>query len=140
MISSRNFNLKEIAHRELPQDMFYHTAAAYEMGIMQMIRFLIKKKFQKDIPITITSGYRSQEVNDNTPGSAKNSNHIWGLDDKFRLRVANDFTVDGSQIDPHTVYLYLKEVLGGEIELIYYEKTKHFHVSPSQAKEAFVQK
>ena len=139
-LASRNFTITEITHRELPQDMFYHNAAAFQMGAMQMIRNLIKKRFQKDIPITITSGYRSQEVNNNTPGSAKKSNHIWGLDDGFRLKTANDFVVDGSQVDPYEVYCYLKDVLGGEIELIYYEKTKHFHISPSQAKEAFIQR
>ena len=121
-LASRNFTLDSIAHRPLPQDMFYHTAGAFQMGCMEMIQGLINKRFKKHVKITITSGYRSAEVNSATPGAANNSNHIWGLDDGFKLKTANDFVVDGSQVDPLEVYNYLKEVLGGESELIYYPK------------------
>ena len=106
---------------------------------MQIIRDLICKKFGQDIAITITSGYRSPDVNNATKGAAKDSMHIWRLGENLNFLCACDFTVDGSKVDPQKVYEFLKDVLGGYSELIYYpsEGDKHFHYSPSLKKEPF---
>lgn len=141
MFRSLNFSSEEIAHRPIPMDnesLWLEPCSYFQMGVMQTVRNLISKKFGKDIPITITSGYRSPTINETVPGAAKNSMHIWRLGDNFGLYCANDFIVDGSKVDPKKVYEFLVEVLGGYVELIYYPKDHHFHLSASIKKEAFV--
>ncbi len=142
MFSSRNFSLKEISHRPIPMDseaLWLEACGYFQMGIMQMIRDLISKKFGVDVPITPTSGYRNPTINEATPGAAKNSLHMWRIAEGMQLYCACDFTVDGSKVDPKKVYEFLVEVLGGFGELIYYPKDHHFHYSASVKKEPFIQ-
>lgn len=123
------------------QVFFIEACACFQTGCMQVVRDLISKKFVPDDPtgitITITSGYRNPTINALTPGAAPNSMHLWRLGEGMSFLTANDFVIDGSKADPEKVFEYLKSVLGGYCELIFYPQDKHFHISFSLKKEPF---
>jgi len=100
---------------------------------MQAIRDNLKQHFKVDIPIRITSGYRSKATNSMTANASDTSYHIWRLEASksnggLSLVTAVDFTV---KLPPHIsmeqVYNYLKSTVLGEF---YWDKSEHRWVNP----------
>jgi hypothetical protein len=60
---------------------------------LQTLRDRLSKKYNRDIPISVTSGYRSPELNKKIGGS-KTSAHMKGLAADFKI---HGFTVSQSQ-------------------------------------------
>lgn len=74
---TKNFNLQEVIHTPIeafPEELL--PIAMYQMARMQAIRDAATVYFGKEVPITITSGYRSEQHNEST-GGADDSFHIW---------------------------------------------------------------
>ncbi len=104
IFSSRNFSAKEIAHKSIdtdPDNSFLFEAVHYQMGWMQAIRDYLCHYFKKEVPIEITSGYRSVAYN-KVIGGVANSLHIWrlGVPNQYGLTMitACDFRPKGVDI------------------------------------------
>lgn len=86
-IRSRNFNLREILHRNRDVTDDIITVGIYRMGYMQALRDMLGK------PIVITSGNRDLDYN-RSIGSSDKSFHRYRIENG-RLIGANDFKVMG---------------------------------------------
>jgi uncharacterized protein YcbK (DUF882 family) len=87
----RNFSLQEIIHspiEDFPKELV--PLAMYRMAAMQRLRDAACAYFKKEVPIIITSGYRSFAYNKEIGGS-ENSLHIWRFSPDGTFVCANDY-------------------------------------------------
>lgn len=82
---------------------------------LSLLRFVLKEKFGKVIPIYVNSGYRCQKHNDSISNSSRDSRHVLGW--------AADIRVDG--LDPVLLGLY---AAGVGLRVGYYKNFVHVDV------------
>lgn len=139
VFASRSFSAREIAHSELPSNedsSYLFEFAHFQQGYMQAIRDYLCFYFKKEVPITITSGYRDIEKN-KAVGGVPNSMHIWrvGTPNQHGLQMitANDFRPRGISLKEAFEAL---EWVKGEV---YLNTPKMIiHVSPFEEEPHFV--
>lgn len=121
--SHRNFTLNEVIHQTnaFPAELL--PIAYTAMGDIQRLRDYLSFKMDEDIPLVITSGYRSPKYN-KTVGGSKNSHHVWRIVDN-RMIYALDFYSPKLRAD--ILYDLARPVVQGET---YLHREKQFvHMS-----------
>ena len=120
--------MHEIIHSDpaqFPEELY--TIAMYQMGRLQGLRDAACEHFGKQIPITITSGYRSPDYNDSIGGSP-NSFHKWRYNPDGTFICANDTTV--SRIPMSDWFEFVSKWTFGET---YWHRRKNFvHIATEQ--------
>ena len=125
---TRNFTLAEAIHSDrdsFPEELL--PIAYCAMGTIQSLRDVLQ------IPITITSGYRSSGHNQ-AIGGAKNSRHIWRYEPDGRMVFALDIT--SSKLTAQELFEKLKSLVNGETYL--HKKLQFVHISPQEIDEEWV--
>lgn len=136
LIKSRDFDTKEVARSAMIVDDIGMVLTGYAMGYVQVLRDACAKKFGKRFQgLEVTSSNRNG-YNDQVPGSAKNSHHIWRIDSDRKLHVALDLKPKG--ITLHEFYNLAVTICRGEIYLNSKEGIVHVALVP-QEDEAWVQ-
>ena len=130
-IKSTNFTLKEIIHHTegFPETLL--PIAMYQMGRLQAIRDAATVFFNKDVRLSIRSGFRSLTYNAEV-GGANHSHHIWHFKEDGTFTCASDFT--SSDVPLEALYAFVKKYTQGEE--CYLHRTKRFiHLATENRKD-----
>lgn len=109
---TRNFTLQEVVHTslgEFPKELL--PIAYYQLGRLQALREAANAYFKQDIPIKITSGYRSPSWN-RAVGGVPTSHHIWKFNEDGTFVAANDIVP--LNFSRQKYFDFLKEYTFGE--------------------------
>jgi uncharacterized protein YcbK (DUF882 family) len=122
---SKNFTLREVVHRTggFPESLV--PIAMYQMGRLQAIRDGACEFFNKEVTITITSGYRDPVYNLSI-GGAENSHHQWHFNEDGSFTCASDFYSRDVPIE--ALYGFVKKYTQGE-ECYLHSKKKFIHLA-----------
>ena len=125
-LKSKNFTLKEIIHRpdDFPETLI--PIAMYQMGRLQAIRDGACEFFNKEVAITITSGYRSLQYNSTLDGASATSHHIWKIKEDGSFICAIDFK--SRDVPLEALYAFVKKYTQGE-ECYLHRQKKFIHLS-----------
>ncbi len=126
---TRNFKLSEIIHSDFasfPKDLL--PIAFTALGTLQCLRDAL------NIPLVITSGYRSAGYNATLKNAAPNSHHIWRYDGD-RMVWAIDFT--SPACTAKELYEIIKPYVNGETYL--HSQMQFVHISPQDKDEEWIQ-
>lgn len=130
-LRTRNFNLSEIINNYDGWDPKLLPIATTAMGTIQMLRDYLCFKYQKQIRIKITSGYRSAAYNATLSGASSDSYHIWRFEDDGYMRWALDFTSPDLSLEE--LFKAVKEVYIGETYM--HRRFGFIHISSQKQDE-----
>lgn len=126
---TRNFSTSETVHSDwssFPEDLLPIAYSA--QGYLQCLRDSL------NIPLTITSGYRSRGYNATLPNASPTSHHIWRVEGD-RAVWAIDFT--SPKVSAKDLFELVKPYVHGEC---YLHSTMGFvHISPQDKAEVWIQ-
>lgn len=133
-IRTRNFSLWEVVHRcELVEDDLIWDIGKVALGYIQCLRDALSERYEAQIPLVITSGYRSPKYNKQIGGSP-NSYHMWR---KSKNGIIWALDIKSLVLPAPDLYNIVKDYVQGETYL--HKRYNFVHIAPNGPDQEWVQ-
>lgn len=129
---------KNLSRYEFESESGEQIAVDFELvNILQESCDAFSRMLGRPVRIAITSGYRTPEENEKTPGASKNSYHLKGMAADYHLFYYND-AGEKVRVKARHLYNYLDRKYPSKFGLILYSNRVHFDVRPTKWRDAKV--